>query len=182
MKTWTLNNTLPKGTPSYWMLAVDELDGFEQSTVVDGAGNGILGIGALLLGADRVSLLKPTRLLYRHQPPIPSAMGSRRGFIRHRWIDEVLLDDVDIIVRTHRAQREKADRFLEAAFDSKATSIHVPQRQSDPPRTVGKEHGWDAERFSEPSSPRRPTHTMHNEENRRQMLAVFQRRHAAGPR
>ena len=37
------------------MLAVDELDGFEQSTVVDmGAGNGILGIGALLLGASKV--------------------------------------------------------------------------------------------------------------------------------
>ena len=40
---------------SYWMLAVDQLDGFERSTVVDiGAWNGILGIGALLLGASEV--------------------------------------------------------------------------------------------------------------------------------
>ena len=40
---------------AYWMLAVDQLDGFEGKVVVDlGAGNGILGIGALLLGAAQV--------------------------------------------------------------------------------------------------------------------------------
>ena len=40
---------------AYWMLAVDQLDGLEGRRVVDlGAGNGILGIAALMLGAEHV--------------------------------------------------------------------------------------------------------------------------------
>ena len=40
---------------AYWLLAIDQLDAIEGKVVADlGAGNGILGIGALLLGAKHV--------------------------------------------------------------------------------------------------------------------------------
>ena len=44
---------------AYWLLAVEELDGFEGKTVLDlGAGNGVLGLGALMLGAAKVVLVE----------------------------------------------------------------------------------------------------------------------------
>ena len=44
---------------SYWMLAVDELDSITGKTVADlGAGNGILGIACLMLGAAQVQFVE----------------------------------------------------------------------------------------------------------------------------
>tara|TARA_Y100000768_G_scaffold251801_1_gene191298 strand:- start:26 stop:679 length:654 start_codon:yes stop_codon:yes gene_type:complete len=140
---------------SYWMLAVDELDGFEQSSVVDmGAGNGILGIGALLLGADRVVFVEtdPAALavIESNLASLGNGMQARAEVLSATvGLDEVPLDDVDIIVMNPPwgVQREKADRvFLEAAFDSKATSIHVLHSdKATHLEPLAKEHGWDAE-------------------------------------
>ena len=44
---------------AFWMLAIDQTDGFEDRHVVDlGSGNGILGIAALLLGARKVTFVE----------------------------------------------------------------------------------------------------------------------------
>ena len=44
---------------SYWMLAVDQLDELDGKTVLDlGAGNGVLGIACLLLGAKHVHFVE----------------------------------------------------------------------------------------------------------------------------
>jgi len=102
--------------------------------VVDmGAGNGILGIGALLLGASKVIFVEtdPAAL-----DTIETNIDALENDLRGRaeiWpatvgLDELPLDGVDIIVMNPPwgVQREKADRvFLEAAFGSKAASIHV---------------------------------------------------------
>ena len=140
---------------SYWMLAVDQLDGFEQCTVVDmGAGNGILGIGALLLGAGEVVFVEsdPAAL-----EVIEANIDSLDGELQARarilpatvGLDKVPLEDVDIIVMNPPwgVQREKADRpFLEAAFASKATSIHVLHSdKATHLEPMAKEHGWWAE-------------------------------------
>ena len=140
---------------SYWMLAVDQLDGFERSTVVDmGAGNGILGIGALLLGASEVVFVEsdPTAL-----EALEANIDSLDDELRARarippatvGLDEVPLEGVDIIVMNPPwgVQREKADRpFLEAAFASKATSIHVLHSdRATHLEPMAKEHGWWAE-------------------------------------
>ena len=140
---------------SYWMLAVDELDGFERSTVVDmGAGNGILGIGALLLGASKVIFVEtdPAAL-----DVIEANIGSLEDDLQGRaeilpatvGLDEVPLEGVDIIVMNPPwgVQREKADRaFLEAAFGSKAASIHVLHSdKATHLEPMAREQGWWAE-------------------------------------
>jgi len=140
---------------SYWMLAVDELDGFEQSTVVDmGAGNGILGIGALLLGASKVIFVEtdPAAL-----DAIETNIHALEKDLQGRaelWpatvgLDELPLESVDIIVMNPPwgVQREKADRaFLEAAFGSKAASIHVLHSdKATHLEPMAREQGWWAE-------------------------------------
>jgi len=140
---------------SYWMLAVDQLDGFERSTVVDmGAGNGILGIGALLLGASEVVFVEsdPTALeaLEANIDSLDDELRARARILPATvGLDEVPLEGVDIIVMNPPwgVQREKADRpFLEAAFASKATSIHVLHSdRATHLEPMAKEHGWWAE-------------------------------------
>ena len=140
---------------SYWMLAVDQLDGFERSTVVDmGAGNGILGIGALLLGASEVVFVEsdPTALeaLEANIDSLDDELRARARILPATvGLDEVPLEGVDIIVMNPPwgVQREKADRpFLEAAFASKATSIHVLHSdRATHLEPMAKENGWWAE-------------------------------------
>ena len=140
---------------SYWMLAVDQLDGFEQCTVVDmGAGNGILGIGALLLGAGEVVFVEsdPSALdvIEANIDSLDDELQARARILSATvGLDEVPLEDVDIIVMNPPwgVQREKADRpFLEAAFASKATSIHVLHSdKATHLEPMAKEHGWWAE-------------------------------------
>ena len=140
---------------SYWMLAVDQLDGFEQCTVVDmGAGNGILGIGALLLGAGEVVFVEsdPAALevIEANIDSLDDELQARARILSATvGLDEVPLEDVDIIVMNPPwgVQREKADRpFLEAAFASKATSIHVLHSdKATHLEPMAKEHGWWAE-------------------------------------
>ena len=140
---------------SYWMLAVDQLDGFEQCTVVDmGAGNGILGIGALLLGAGEVVFVEsdPAALdvIEANIDSLDDELQARARILSATvGLDKVPLEDVDIIVMNPPwgVQRDKADRpFLEAAFASKATSIHVLHSdKATHLEPMAKEHGWWAE-------------------------------------
>ncbi|DAC09334.1 MAG TPA: hypothetical protein D7H88_01670 [Candidatus Poseidoniales archaeon] len=140
---------------SYWMLAVDELDGFEQSTVVDmGAGNGILGIGALLLGASKVIFVETDPAALEAIETNIDALEKDLQGRAELWpatvgLDELPLEDVDIIVMNPPwgVQREKADRaFLEAAFGSKAASIHVLHSdKATHLEPMAREQGWWAE-------------------------------------
>ena len=140
---------------SYWMLAVDELDGFEQSTVVDmGAGNGILGIGALLLGASKVIFVETDPAALEAIETNIDALEKNLQGRAELWpatvgLDELPLEDVDIIVMNPPwgVQREKADRaFLEAAFGSKAASIHVLHSdKATHLEPMAREQGWWAE-------------------------------------
>lgn len=140
---------------SYWMLAVDELDGFEQSTVVDmGAGNGILGIGALLLGASKVIFVETDPAALEAIETNIDALEKNLQGRAELWpatvgLDELPLEGVDIIVMNPPwgVQREKADRaFLEAAFGSKAASIHVLHSdKATHLEPMAREQGWWAE-------------------------------------
>ena len=44
---------------AYWILGIDQVDGVEGKRILDlGAGNGVLGLGCLLLGAQHVTLVE----------------------------------------------------------------------------------------------------------------------------
>ena len=140
---------------AYWMLAVDQLDGLEGKVVVDlGAGNGILGIGALLLGAARVIFVETDEealdVLHSNVASLDHDLPNRASVVAaHVGIDNLLLNEVDLIVMNPPwgVQRERADRpFLETAFASTAQAVHLLHSdRASHLSALAKTHGWEAE-------------------------------------
>jgi putative methylase len=119
---------------AYWMLAVDQLDGLEGRRVADlGAGNGILGIAALILGAEAVVFVEADEnaaaVLQENIEGLGETLSQRATVVStHIGTEQPNLDQPDLIVMNPPwgVQRAKADRpFLDLAFASGATAIHV---------------------------------------------------------
>ncbi|RJU97269.1 MAG: hypothetical protein DWC10_04910 [Candidatus Poseidoniales archaeon] len=119
---------------AYWMMAVDQLDHVEGKTVADlGAGNGILGIACLLLGAERVVFVEchqaTLEALRSNLASLDQDFQSKAEVVEARvGVDEVALDGVEVVVMNPPwgVQQGKADRpFLEAALGSEATAVHL---------------------------------------------------------
>ena len=140
---------------AYWMLAVDELDGVEGQTVADlGAGNGILGVACLMLGAHHVHFVECDEAALA---VLKENLTSLAEDFQHRWTvhpdtigtDPINLDGVNLVVMNPPwgVQTAKADRpFLLAAFTSSANAIHLLHSDRTTHATaLGKDHGWDNE-------------------------------------
>jgi putative methylase len=140
---------------AYWMLAVDQLDGLEGKVVADlGAGNGILGIGALLLGARRVVFVETDEdaleVLRSNVASLGHELAQRAEVIAARvGVDDLPIDDVDLVVMNPPwgVQRERADRpFLEAAFNSAGLAVHLLHSdRASHVEAVAASHDWEAE-------------------------------------
>ena len=140
---------------AYWMLAVDQLDGMEGRRVVDlGAGNGVLGVAALLLGAANVLFVETdadaAEVLQRNIDGLDDEIAERATVVTARiGTDEVGLDRTEIIVMNPPwgVQKAKADRpFLDLAFASDAEAVHVLHSdRAAHLEPLANEAGWDAE-------------------------------------
>ena len=140
---------------AYWMLAVDQLDEVEGKVVADlGAGNGILGIGALLLGARRVVFVEidedALEVLRSNVASLGDDLADRADVIAARvGLDDLPMDDVDLVVMNPPwgVQRERADRpFLEAAFTSAGQAVHLLHSdRASHVEAVAASHDWKAE-------------------------------------
>ena len=140
---------------AYWMLAVDELDELSGKTVMDlGAGNGILGIACLLLGAEHVHFVDcdeaTLTVLEENLASLDESIASRATVHTARLGHEALaVNDVDLVVMNPPwgVQQPKADRpFLETAFTVAAQAVHVlHSARSTHLEPLAKTHGWDAE-------------------------------------
>ena len=140
---------------AYWMLAVDQLDRLEGKVVADlGAGNGILGIGALLLGARRVVFVETDEhaleVLRSNVASLDHELAQRAEVLAARvGVDDLPLDDVDLVVMNPPwgVQRERADRpFLEAAFSSARLAVHLLHSdRAAHVEAVAASHDWEAE-------------------------------------
>lgn len=140
---------------AYWMLAVDQLDRLEGKVVADlGAGNGILGIGALLLGARRVVFVETDEhaleVLRSNVASLEDDLADRANVVAARvGLDDLPLDDVDLVVMNPPwgVQRERADRpFLEAAFSSAGLAVHLLHSdRASHVEAVAASHEWEAE-------------------------------------
>ncbi len=140
---------------AYWLLAVDQLDGLEGKTVLDlGAGNGVLGLGALMLGASRVVLVEidddALSVLRRNIEALEPALTGRASVLKATLgLDDVSTEDVDIVLMNPPwgVQKPKADRpFLETAFSSQAAAVHLLHSgRAAHLEAMGKDHGWQAE-------------------------------------
>jgi putative methylase len=140
---------------AYWMLAVDELDGTTDKVVADlGAGNGILGIACLMLGAQHVHFVECDHdvidVLERNLASLDPSLRERCT-VHHRAVgqDELDVATLDLIVMNPPwgVQIAKADRpFLEAAFGSDAQAIHVLHSdQATHLSALASERGWENE-------------------------------------
>ena len=116
------------------MLAVDQLDGLEGRAVADlGAGNGILGIAALMLGASRVLFVEAdpaaVAVLEENLAGLDDSLAARARVLAARvGRDDVALDETELIIMNPPwgVQQAKADRpFMELALDTNVEAIHV---------------------------------------------------------
>ena len=125
---------------AYWLLAIDQLDGIEGKVVADlGAGNGILGIGALLLGAKHVLFVEADEdamaVLKTNLASLDEKYSSRAE-LQNASIgrDEIPLNGTDLVVMNPPwgVQKARADRpFLETAFASPADEVMAEAVSSD---------------------------------------------------
>jgi putative methylase len=140
---------------AYWMLAVDELDQTTGKVVADlGAGNGILGIACLLLGAQHVHFVEcdeqTVKVLELNLATLDPPL-RQRCTVHHHAVGqgELELTAVDLIVMNPPwgVQIAKADRpFLNVAFGSEAQAIHVLHSdQATHLTALATDLGWESE-------------------------------------
>lgn len=140
---------------AYWMLAVDQLDEFEGKIVADlGAGNGILGIAALLLGAQRVIFIETDEdalaVLRSNVASLERDLADKADVVAAQvGLDDLPLGNIDLVVMNPPwgVQRERADRpFLDTAFTSAAQAVHLLHSdRASHVEAVAKSHSWEAE-------------------------------------
>ena len=140
---------------AYWMLGVDQLDGIEGKRVLDiGAGNGILGIACLLLGAEHVTMVEVdpevVKVINANVASLPVELQSRttvvHGDVREH---DLPTEGVDLVVMNPPwgTQVARADRpFLDQAFATDATAVHLLHHANAAHlEAVGEGAGWRAE-------------------------------------
>ena len=140
---------------AYWMLAVDELDGLEGAVVADlGAGNGILGIACLMLGAKHVHFVEcdedVLEVLSSNLERLDEDL-SMRSTVHATTVSGAALtmDELDVVVMNPPwgVQRAKADRpFLLTALSSGANVVHLLHSdKATHIEGVAADLGWDSE-------------------------------------
>ena len=141
---------------AFWLLAIDQLDNLENKTVVDlGAGNGILGLGTVFLGAKRVLLVEADEeacLISKQNSEKVNQQFSAQIETIHASIGSQELDapkQTDIVVMNPPwgFQTEKADRpLLELAFSLDATAIYILHSSKAKHVTaIAKDFGYEGE-------------------------------------
>jgi len=153
------------------MLAVDQLDELEGKTVLDlGAGNGVLGIACLLLGAKHVHFVEcDDAALEVLRFNLKSSYNEESWTIHSMRIgrDDWTVPETDLIVMNPPwgVQTAKADRpFLELAFDSNASVIHVLHSEKAAHiEPVAKQRGWEWEHLIRTIFRLPPTYQHHSQ-------------------
>jgi putative methylase len=141
---------------AYWMLGIDQVDGVEGKHVVDlAAGNGILGLGALLIGAAKVTLVEcDAEAIAVAEGNIQRALKKADGDANaiHAMIGQdtfVLERPVDLVIMNPPwgVQTARADRaLLEHAFSLDATAVHVlHSAKAKHVKALALDHGYEAE-------------------------------------
>jgi predicted RNA methylase len=141
-----------------WLTDINSDNSLVGARVVDlGAGNGILAMGALLLGASHATLIEvdseAVKISEAHGREIAVETNSTIEVIEAElkgWPDGLEADMV-IMNPPWGFQSKGADRiFIEAALASPADTIHLMHSaQATHPPEMAEQAGWDVEkRFS----------------------------------
>ena len=141
---------------AFLILAIDQLDNIAQKTVVDiGAGNGILGIGCAIMGAEKTSLIDAddavVEVARQNIKRISQKYRAKiEAFQCHIGRDKPPeIDTCDIVVMNPPwgFQTSKADRpLIEYAFTLQPSSAYVlHSAKSNHLAALGKGFGYDCE-------------------------------------
>ncbi|HJM55419.1 MAG TPA: METTL5 family protein [Poseidonia sp.] len=139
---------------AYWMLAIDQLDGVEGKTILDlGAGNGILGIACLALGAKHVHFVECDEAALKVlRTNLESLTEEGDDWTVHETFigrDEWTVPEVELVVMNPPwgVQKAKADRpFIETALASSCDAIHLLHNRNS--KHIGgmvRDAGWKYE-------------------------------------
>ncbi len=128
----------------------------EGSTVADlGAGNGVLGLGALAMGAGRAMLIEADQTACDVAKSNAESMGFADSVEVIRATlgsDPVDLGSADVVISNPPWGRQtpRADRpFLEAIIGAEAPSHLLHSAEATHIRPLFEEAGWSAERYGE---------------------------------
>ena len=128
----------------------------EGCTVADlGAGNGVLGLGAMALGAGRTVLIDSDQnACYTAQSNAEKMGFSDSVEVIQATIgtDSIELDSPDVVISNPPWGRQspKADRpFLDAILSARASSHLMHSAEASHIEPLFEEHGWFVERYGE---------------------------------
>jgi len=157
---------------AYWMLGVNQLDDVGGKHVLDlCAGNGILGLGCLLIGAKRVTMVEADPLAaevarkncHNLKSKFDAPTTVIEAFV---GTDDIDVSDVDIIVMNPPwgVQSKRADRvILQYAFAQDVEAIHVlHSAKATHLESLAKDNGWEVEGILESKFRLPPTYSHHS--------------------
>tara|TARA_B110000444_G_scaffold51403_1_gene47416 strand:- start:24 stop:662 length:639 start_codon:yes stop_codon:yes gene_type:complete len=158
---------------AYWILGIDQVDEMEGKRVLDlGAGNGILGLGCLLVGAQHVTLVEADPLVVEIAKTNAERLllrceGTVKVIQEHISLQSEQPDIVPDIVLMNPpwgVQTAKADRpLLEYAFSLGAPVVHVlHSAKSKHVQALGRDYGYESEAMLETEFRLPPTYLHHS--------------------
>ncbi|MBT6255358.1 MAG: methyltransferase [Euryarchaeota archaeon] len=157
---------------SYWLLGIDQVDGLEGKRVLDlGAGNGVLGCGCLLLGAEQVTMMEADLEVVEVARMNTEEVNQRcigSGEVVHEHVTKetaqpAQIPDIVVMNPPWGVQTPKADRpLLEYAFSLGAPVVHVlHSSKSKHLQALGREYGYESEAMLETNFRLPPTYQHH---------------------
>ena len=158
---------------AYWMLGVDQLDAVEGKHVLDvAAGNGILGLATMFLGAAKVTLIEADEQAIEVarqniQRTQDKTGGSAKAIHAMVGRDSIELDEpIDVVVMNPPwgVQTTRADRpLLELAFSLNAESVHIlHSAKAKHVQAIASDHGYQGEIMLETEFRLPPTYAHHS--------------------
>ena len=158
---------------AYWILGIDQVDEMEGKRVLDlGAGNGILGLGCLLVGAQHVTLVEADPLVVeiaksnaeRLSPRCEGTVQVIQEHISLQSEQPEIVPDIVLMNPPWGVQTAKADRpLLEYAFSLGAPVVHVlHSAKSKHVQALGRDYGYESEAMLETEFRLPPTYLHHS--------------------
>tara|TARA_B100000459_G_scaffold132163_2_gene86808 strand:+ start:3530 stop:4186 length:657 start_codon:yes stop_codon:yes gene_type:complete len=157
---------------AYWILGIDQVDIIEGKRILDlGAGNGILGFGCLLLGAQHVTFVESDVEVIEVIEENAERISTRcegEVEVRHEHISlqsekPSVVPDLVVMNPPWGVQTAKADRpLLEYAFSLGTPVIHLlHSAKSKHVEALGRDFGYESEALLETDFRLPPTYLHH---------------------
>ena len=155
------------------MLGVDQVDEVQGKHILDlAAGNGVLGLATMMLGASKVTLVEADEeaidAAEANIDRIHAKVEGRANII-HAMIgrDSIELDkSIDLVVMNPPwgVQTTRADRpLLEFAFSLDADAVHIlHSAKAKHVHAIARDHGYDGEIMLETEFRLPPTYAHHS--------------------